>query len=130
MDNLQYMLTEAYYKMLNEETLQSIRNNCKINGVELDAYESNGQPWVITLSRIFVPKENRGKGLGTVAMKSLISYADKNNKSISLTPSTDFGASSVARLRNYYKSLGFVDNKNRNKDFRLSDTMYRLPKKV
>jgi predicted GNAT family N-acyltransferase len=129
MDNLQYRLTEAYYKMLQEETtLDDVKNLCIQRGVELDAYQSSVQPEIITLSRIRVPKENRGNGLGTVAMKSLIQYADSNNKTITLTPSTDFGASSVTRLRNFYKSFGFVDNIGKNKDYSISDTMYRQPK--
>lgn len=127
MDTLQRQLTEAYQQLLTEESLEAVRNACKIQGVEVDAYISTNKPNTITLSRIVVPKENRGKGLGTTALRALIKFADDNEKTITLTPSTDFGASSVARLRKFYKDFGFVDNSGRNKDFSISDTMYRLP---
>lgn len=128
MDNLQRILFETYERMVEEESFDTVRNSVKSKGVELDAYTSTSQPHIITLSRIVVPKENRGKGLGSVAVKELTDYADRNNKTIVLTPSTDFGASSVSRLNKFYKSFGFIDNKGRNKDFTISDAMYRLPK--
>jgi len=74
-----------------------------------------------------VDKKSRGQGLGSAAMKALIAYADKNGKSIYLTPSKDFGASSVNRLKAFYKRFGFVENKGRNKDYRISGVMYRSP---
>jgi len=61
-------------------------------------------------------------------MQDIIDYADKNKKKIVLTPSTDFGGTSVNRLKSFYKRFGFVENKGRNKDFQIRDTMYRLPK--
>ena len=46
---------------------------------------------------------------------------------LSLSPSTDFGASSVSRLTKFYRRFGFKPNKGRNKDFRTRDTMLRNP---
>jgi GNAT superfamily N-acetyltransferase len=83
----------------------------------------------ITVSKIIVPEEARGGGVGTEIMGKIIDYADANDKPIFLTPSTDFGASSKARLTKFYKSLGFVENKGKNKDFTSQETMVRLPKK-
>ena len=33
----------------------------------------------------------------------------------------------MSRLKDFYKQFGFVENKGRNKDFTISDSMYRLP---
>jgi predicted GNAT family acetyltransferase len=127
MDSLFRVLKESYEMMLNENTFEDVKNICKEKGVELDAYISARSPNKIELSRIFVPKQLRGQGLGSFAMKLLISYANEHKMVITLSPSTDFGASSVSRLNKYYKSFGFVDNKGRNKDFTISNTMYKLP---
>ena len=81
----------------------------------------------LTLSRIELPKDKRGAGIGTEMMKDITDYADANGKRIVLTPSTDFGGSSVTRLKEFYKKLGFVENKGANKDFSTKESMYRLP---
>ena len=91
--------------------------------VELGDYKK-----YIYLSRIEVDKETRGLGIGSEIMSEIIDYADYNDKKITLTPSTDYGASSVARLKDFYKKFGFVENKGRNKDFEISQLMYRVPK--
>lgn len=90
--------------------------------VELGDYKK-----YIYLSRIEVDKETRGLGIGSEIMSEIINYADYNDKKITLTPSTDYGASSVARLKDFYKNFGFVENKGRNKDFEISQSMYRVP---
>ena len=81
----------------------------------------------LTLSRIEVPKEQRGKQVGTKAMEDIIKYADENNKRIVLTPSTDFGGTSVKRLKEFYKKFGFIENTGKNKDFTTKENMYRNP---
>lgn len=84
----------------------------------------------IELASIIVPKEKLGQGLGSKVMKELIKYADKHGKRITLTPAqkSDYhGTTSQRRLINFYKQFGFVMNKGRNKDFRISDMMYREP---
>ena len=81
---------------------------------------------VITLSKIVVPKEERGQGIGTSAMQSLIDYADATGKRIALSPSSDFGGSK-ARLVDFYKRFGFSPNKGRTKDFSISESMIREP---
>jgi len=81
----------------------------------------------LTLSRIEVPKDKQGSGIGSKAMEDIVKYADENGKRIVLTPSTDFGATSVNRLKDFYKQFGFVENKGSNKDFTTKETMYREP---
>jgi len=81
----------------------------------------------LTLSRIEVPKGQREKGIGTKVMEEIIKYADENGKRIVLSPTKEFGATSVDRLRAFYKGFGFVENKGNNKDFTIKELMYRLP---
>ena len=104
--------------------LKSLRSVWSKAGVTLDAYESTTRP-IITLSKIEVPKNQRGQGIGSKAMRDLSDYADETGNVIALSPSTDFGASSVGRLKEFYKKFGFVENKGPNKDFTISETMYR-----
>tara|TARA_R110002012_G_scaffold320193_1_gene542718 strand:- start:177 stop:1424 length:1248 start_codon:yes stop_codon:yes gene_type:complete len=85
----------------------------------------------IKLDTIIVDKGGRGSGVGSEAMEDIIKYADKNNKLVKLTPAVkdDFqGTTSQARLRKFYKRFGFVENKGRNKDYAISELMYREPK--
>lgn len=95
-------------------------------GVKIDVSESRSRP-TLTLSRIVVPETQRGAGLGSRVMGDLIRYADESGKTIALSPSTDFGGSSVARLKAFYKQFGFVENKGKLKDYEVSETMYRKP---
>jgi GNAT superfamily N-acetyltransferase len=83
----------------------------------------------INLSRIVVPKEMRNKGIGTQVMSDLSEYADSLGKRITLTPSSDFGGT-VPKLKTFYKELGFVENKGKNKDFSTREAMYREPQPV
>jgi GNAT superfamily N-acetyltransferase len=83
----------------------------------------------INLSRIVVPREMRNQGVGTQVMSDLSEYADSLGKRITLTPSSDFGGS-VPKLKTFYKELGFVENKGKNKDFSTREAMYREPQAV
>ena len=114
------------YEAPKQATLQDVVSPIEQRGVTLDVYESNKKP-LMTLSRIEVPKEMRGQGVGTQAMQDLVNYANQQGKTIALSPSTDFGGTSVNRLKDFYKQFGFVENKGRNKDFEISESMYRLP---
>jgi GNAT superfamily N-acetyltransferase len=79
-------------------------------------------------SKIVVPKEMRSQGIGTQVMQDITNYADQTGNKVTLTPSTSFGATSVGRLKDFYKNLGFVENKGKLKDFSTRETMYREPK--
>lgn len=80
----------------------------------------------IEVGRIVVPEAKRNTGLGTAAMRQLIAYADATGQRIVLTPSADFGGTK-SRLETFYKSLGFVANKGRSKDFTTMAAMIREP---
>lgn len=93
--------------------------------IDLSIYEKGNE---ITLSKIVVPANIRGSGVGTKAMEDLIRYADIKGKRILLSPSKDYGASSISRLTDFYKRFGFVENKGKTRDFSTRESMIRLPK--
>lgn len=79
----------------------------------------------LVLTKVLVPKNRRGEGIGTAFMLDLCALADRLGLQIRLTPSTDFGATSVDRLKRFYRRFGFVENKGRYKDWTFTETMYR-----
>jgi GNAT superfamily N-acetyltransferase len=96
----------------------------KYPDVNLDIYGSPDRGF--TIGRIEVPEGSRNQGIGTQVMTDIANRADEIGAQINLTPSDAFGGS-TSRLRDFYKGLGFVDNKGRNKDFSTRETMYRAP---
>lgn len=119
------MLTFKQY-IQESSDLDAIEDYASSKNVKLSA-SHNKNLNSINLSQMVVPKENRGKGIGSDIMNRLKSHADANKMRITLTPSTDFGASSVNRLKKFYKKHGFIENKGKNKDHAISDSMYRNP---
>lgn len=91
-------------------------------GIDLDLYD-NGK--ALILSRIVIPKEKRGQGIGSKIMNLIVQYADTQNKPIYLTPTKDFGATSTGRLEQFYKQFGF--KKKDKSDFSNRETMVREP---
>ena len=79
----------------------------------------------ISINNMVVKEELRNQGIGQSILNDVIEYANKNNKVITLTPTTEFNTQN--RLKKWYKANGFVENKGRNTDFLISDTMYKLP---
>ena len=95
---------KLFEDFLNEKyILQELEDEFNI---ELDLYD-NGK-W-LELSRIVIPKDQRGQGIGSKVMQRIVDFADKENRKIYLTPSKDFGASSVSRLEKFYKGFGFLN---------------------
>lgn len=115
-----YFQNSADYATSN---LQDILDNLP-EDISVRASENDN---IIDISKIVVSENKQGSGVGTQAMQSIINYADAKGKRVELTPSKDFGATSVERLKNFYKKFGFVENKGRNKDFSTRNTMYRNP---
>lgn len=108
-----------------EDLLEKIKE--KHPNVKLIAFESSDS---IKISSIIVPKEERGKGAGTEIIELIKQYAQEVNKPVYLSPSPERGYKQ--KLKNFYKRLGFVDNKGRNIDYRFSSptspTMIWKPK--
>jgi GNAT superfamily N-acetyltransferase len=84
----------------------------------------------ITLSKIVVPADARNQGVGSQALQHLADYADTTGQRIVLTPSKDFGATSMSRLADFYKNLGFKANKGRSRDFTTRESMIRDPQEL
>ena len=113
-------------RIANALPLDDIVKNAENANVKLDISNKNG---VLNISKIVVPKEQRGSGVGSSIMRQLSDYADATGTRLTLSPSVDFGATSVSRLKDFYKQFGFVENKGRNKDFSTRETMYREAQK-
>lgn len=111
------------------KNLEDIISHLESQGLKVDAYY-NPNKNSVSLSRLVVPKESRGQGIGSKAMQDLINFADEKQALMELSPSTDFGASSVNRLKDFYSRFGFVPNTGRAKDFSISESMYRKPKET
>ena len=79
-----------------------------------------------TLNRIDVPKGKREGGIGTAVMSDLVNLVDQQGAVLKLSPSGDFGGS-VPRLKDFYARFGFVQNKGKNADYAISESMYRPP---
>ena len=79
----------------------------------------------VTLNKIIAKKI--GNGYGGKFMEDLIKIADKNGWILSLTPDTSYGATSIGRLKKFYKKYGFVSNKGKHSDFNTRESMIRKP---
>lgn len=105
--------------------LENYTNHVKSeHGVDLGVTHYNGH---IHVHKIVVPKDKRGSGIGSTVMRGLTDIADKHKARTLLTPATDFGGSSVKRLKSFYKGHGFVENKGKNKDYSTQEGMFRDP---
>lgn len=80
---------------------------------------------VVTVNMIVASERSKGKG--TRFMEALASLADAQGWTLALTPDLTLGATSIARLRRFYKRFGFKDNKGRYTDFTISESMVRRP---
>lgn len=108
-----------HIKLYEEYVLKQLEDQYDIT---LDLWEGKEH---LELSKIEVPKEARGSGVGSNVMQMICDYADEVGKKIYLTPSKDFGATSIARLESFYKDFGFV--KKPKDDFSVRHTMVRFP---
>ena len=104
--------------------LDAIMDRAKAQGVDL--YVSQGNDG-LRLSKIVVPKDQRGQGVGSAVMGDLLDYADTTGQRVTLTPSDAFGGS-VPRLKKFYGAHDFTPNAGRTRDFSTQDTMIRNPK--
>ena len=116
-------------KLSGYDSIKIVNDNQTVGEVGIMDRGIQGSNHYIAIDKIFIEKDFRGKGFANDAMRILFEYADKNNIIITLTPDNVWGAS-VSKLKAWYKSLGFVENKGRKKDFQTMQLMYRLPKGI
>ena len=117
-------INENFRNWLQENTsfIKEIKEKYKNSFKTINIYEYNNK---ISIDLIIAKEQNSGEG--TKLMKDICEYADKSKKIIILSPSDDFGGNKK-RLIEFYKRFGFVENKGKNKDFEIFESMYRLPK--
>lgn len=107
-----------------EETLEDLQNRLvETYGVDLRLMPN---PAGFVLSKIVVPEESRGSGIGSQVMEEITAFADMHGSTIGLTPEDTYGGS-VSRLKQFYKDFGFVPNKGRNKDYSFMEAFVRYP---
>ena len=87
----------------------------KYPGLYLFVSENN---YRIEISSINVPEEQRNKGIGSAVLKAIQDYAHSVNKPIVLSPEPE--PRKKVALNRFYKTNGFVHNKGKNRDYRLS----------
>ena len=117
-------INESFRNWLQENTsfIKELKEKYKNSFKTINIYEYNNK---ISIDLIIAKEQNSGEG--TKLMKDICEYADKSKKIIILSPSDDFGGNKK-RLIEFYKRFGFVENKGKDKDFEIFESMYRLPK--
>jgi hypothetical protein len=103
----------------NADDMASILNDIHPN-IDADLMGGNS----VTLSKIIA--KNKNSGDGTRFMDDFTKLADEKGLTTSLSPSSDFGGNKT-RLKEFYKRFGYIENKGRNKDFTINESMYRHP---
>lgn len=77
-----------------------------------------------------VKEKFRSSGIGEKVMKRILDFADATNLIVTLHAAAQ--SRYKAKLLSFYKNLGFVENKGKNRDYHISSpfsmTMYRRPK--
>lgn len=114
-----------FYTENTNDDLFHLRTHWRQMGADVFIYLNNR---TLELHSIKIDKDKRKQGIGSAVMKEILDFAQGKGYKVTLSPSTDLGASSIGRLEQFYKRLGFVHNKGRNKDFSVSDTMIWEPK--
>lgn len=83
----------------------------------------------VYLQVLRVPADQRGHGIGTAVLSALCEVADRCGWTLTVSPSLDFGATSLPRLKALYRRCGFVPNRARHKDYSTQASMIRHAKK-
>jgi GNAT superfamily N-acetyltransferase len=118
--------------LLNESNneLKSLEKRLKEEyGIDLYLYKRNND--TIKLDSLIVPKNQRKMGIGSRVLEEIINFADANDYRIVLTPGVKDkyqGTTSQKRLIKFYKRFGFVLNKGKKANYKISELMYRNPK--
>jgi len=101
----------------------------KYPGLELFVYENE---YKVKLDMLRVPLEMRHRGIGSEILRVIKEFAQKRNKPLVVHPEAERGYKK--KLDSFYRDHGFIPNKGRNRDYRISDpfaaTMYYKPPEV
>ena len=121
-NNQKRLSTDTESQEQGSINLQKINEKYK-DDVDVLNLTENGD--TINLGNIVVKKELRKQGIGQQILNDIIDYANETGKTITLTPTSEFNTKE--RLKKWYKANGFVENKGKNTNFEISDTMYKTP---
>jgi hypothetical protein len=78
------------------------------------------------LVRIVIAEGHRGKGIGTAAVKELLTEADRHGDTVSLTSAPEWGID-PPKFAAWYRGFGFVVNRGVDKDLDIAEAIYRRP---
>jgi GNAT superfamily N-acetyltransferase len=76
---------------------------------------------------VLTHKDHAGKGSAREAMKKFLDHTDKHGIRTHLTPEPLNHETKKTKLVKFYKSLGYVPNRGKNKDFSIRSAMLRNP---
>ena len=123
-------LFEILNSLLKNKKYLNVTNEVRVSkwfGIKILEMSQDGSTGdMVCINRIEM--QEKGSGKGTDLMELICEWADKNKVTLTLTPSTSFGATSTTRLIGFYKKFGFILNKGRNSNFATRQAMYRIPK--
>lgn len=98
----------------------------KVDHTTVD-YGVSGDGRRMEINMVKTPPAARGQGSARAALTQLLAEADKRGMQVVLTAEPMDKKTSKAKLEAFYKSLGFVPNKGRSKDFTTMAGMVREP---
>lgn len=105
------------------ESVDDLENRLKEKyGIKLSI--SGGK--TISINKIEVPENARRQGIAKSVLQEITDWADMSGKTLTLSPTDEYGIKKSV-LKKFYERNGFVSNSGKNKDFSISDTMYRNP---
>jgi len=113
-----------------ESVVEDFSNSLQEKHPELETIFLNVSGTDLKLGSLIIKKGDRKKGAGSNVMNDITDFADANGLRVLLTPGQKDdiqGTTSRARLVKFYKRFGFKENKGRNKDFEISESMFREP---
>jgi len=119
-NTIPFKIDESF--LIEELSFKEIKDKYKDDFSKINVYEYDDK---ISIDLIIAKEKNQGKG--TALMTDICEYADNTNKTIVLSPSSEFGGNK-RKLIDFYKRFDFVENKGKNKIFGIFESMYRLPK--
>jgi ribosomal protein S18 acetylase RimI-like enzyme len=108
----------------SDDVLGAIKSKYKDQLDDLSVF-ARPKEKALVISMIKVKPEFRKQGIAKKVMKELLYFADSHEYVTILTPEPQDRSISQGNLEKFYKELGFVANKGKNKDWRFTQTMIR-----
>lgn len=100
----------------------------EIKGLYRFSTHDDDEDMTVSVGMIRVDPSIRGQGVARQLMTDLIERADREGRTITLSPSARDEQTSKEKLVQFYQSLGFVWNTGPNRNIDIMDEMYRRPR--